>query len=137
MLVVMGPTYSCTPILNISSRLSNDIGPRNTLEVQGQVPVIESFPLVSQSPTTIISMDSNNIEEAHVLSYKEDSLLDFDVVVFIVIYDVIPTPTSDPLPEPTHVAHVCVVIDVDKSFAVLNVTPMVVAPTNLESPTMM
>jgi hypothetical protein len=134
MLVVVGPTYSCTPILNISSRSSNGIGPKNTLEVQGQVLVVESFPLVSQSPTTIISMDSNNIEEAHVLSYKEDNLLDFDVVVFIVPYDVIPTPTNDPLPKLTPVAHVFVVIDVDKSFAVLNV---VVAPTNLESPTMM
>jgi hypothetical protein len=71
MLVAMGATYRCTPILDLSSRLSNDIGPRNTLEVQGQVSAIESFPLVSQSPTTIISKDSNNIIKAHVLSNKK------------------------------------------------------------------
>jgi hypothetical protein len=59
------------------------------------------------------------------------------VVTFLVPYDVIPTPTSDPRPKLTHVALVCVAIDVDKSLTVLNVTPMVVAPTNLESPTMM
>ncbi len=79
-LVAVGPIYSYTPILNLSSRSSNGIRPRNTQEVQGQVLAIESFPLVSQSPTTIISKDSNNIKEAHVLFYKEKSLLDFDVV---------------------------------------------------------
>jgi len=56
--------------------------------VQGQVHVIESLSLVSQSPTTIISKDSNNIEEAHVLSEKENNLPNFDVLVFLVPYDV-------------------------------------------------
>jgi hypothetical protein len=45
------------------------------------VSAIESFPLVSQSPTIIISKGSNNIEQAHVLSNKEDNLLDFDVAI--------------------------------------------------------
>ncbi len=137
MLVTMGPTYGYTPILDLSSRSSSGNGPRNTLEVQRQVPVIESLLLVSQSPTTIISKDSNNIEEVHVLSDEEDSSPNSDVVIFLVPYDVIPTPTSDPLPKPTHITPICVAIDVDKSLVVLNVTPMVVAPTNLESPTMM
>jgi hypothetical protein len=137
MLVAMGPTYSYTPILDLSSRPSNGIGPKNTLEVQGQVPTIESFPLVSQSPTTIISKDSNNIEEAHVLSNKEENLLDFDVAAFLVHYDVILVPTSDPLLKPTLVAPICGTTNVDKSLIVLNVNPMIVAPTNLESPTMM
>jgi hypothetical protein len=74
MLVVVYPIYSCIPILDLSSKLSNDIGSRNTLEVQGQVPTIESFPLVSQSLTTIISKDTNNIEEAHVLFNNENNL---------------------------------------------------------------
>jgi len=137
MLVIVGPTYSYIPILDLSSRSNNGIGPRNTPKVQGQALVIESFSLVSQSPTTITSKDSNNIEEAHVLSNKEDNPLNFDVATFLVPYDVIHVPTSDPLPKPTHVTFVCVAINVDKSLAVLNVTPMVVAPTNLESPTMM
>jgi len=47
MLVTMGPTYSYTPILDLSSRSSSGNGPRNTLKVQRQVPVIESFFLVS------------------------------------------------------------------------------------------
>ncbi len=68
---------------------------------------------------------------------KENSPPNFDVVIFLVPYDVISTPTSDPLPKPTHVAPICVAIDVNKSLAILNVTPMVVAPTNNESPTMM
>jgi hypothetical protein len=101
------------------------------------VPTIESFPLVSQSPTTIISKDSNNIEEAHVLSNKEENLLDFDVADFLVPYDVILVPTSDPLLKPTPVAPICVATNVNKSLTILNVTPMVVAPTNLESLTMM
>jgi len=67
-----------------------------------------------------------------VLSNKEDNPLDFNVVAFLVPYDVIHVPTSDPLPKPTLVTLVCVAIDVDKSLVVLNVTPMVVAPTNLE-----
>jgi len=131
-LVAMGPTCNYTPILDLSLRSSNGIGPRNTLEVQGQVFAIESFPLVSQSPTTIISKDSNNIEEAHVLSNKEDNLLDFDVATFLVPYDVIIVSTSHHLLKPTLVAHVCVITNVDKSLTILNVTPMVVAPTNLE-----
>jgi len=57
---------------------------------------IESFPLVSQSPTIIISKDSNNIEEAHVLFNNEDNLPNFDVVTFFVLYDVIFVPTNDP-----------------------------------------
>jgi hypothetical protein len=97
----------------------------------------ESFPLVFQSPTTIISKDSNNIEEAHVLSNKEKSLLDFDAVVFLVHYDVIFVPTSDPLLKPTPVAPICIATNVDKSLRILNVTPVVVASTNFESPTMM
>jgi len=137
MLVAMGPTYSCTPILDLSSRSSSGIGLGNTLELQGQAPIIESFLLVSQSPKTIISKDSNNIEKAHVLFDKEDSPPNFDVVIFLVPYDVIPSPISDPLPKPTHVAPVCVAIDVNKSLSILNVTPIGVAPTNLESPTMM
>ncbi len=137
MLVVVGPTYSCTPILDLSSRSNNGIGPRNTPKAQGQALVIESLSLVSQSPTTIISKDSNNIEEAHVLSNKENNLPNFDVVVFLVPYDVVFVPTTDPLLKPTHVTHVCVITNVDKSLTILNVTPMVVAPTNLESPTMM
>jgi len=108
MLVVMGPTYSCIPILDLSSRLSNGIGPRNTPEVQRQVPPIESFPLVSQSPTIIISKNSNNIEEAHVLFTNEDNLPNFDVVVFFIPYDVIIVPISDPLLKPTHITLVCV-----------------------------
>jgi hypothetical protein len=91
--------------------------------VQGQTLVIESFLLVSQSPTTITSKDSNNIEEAHVLSNKEDNPPDFYVAAFLVPYDVIHVPTIDPLPKPTHVTLVCVVTNVDKSLAVLNVTP--------------
>ncbi len=87
MLVVVGPIYNYTPILDLSSRSSNGIGPRNTLEVQGQVSTIESFPLVSQSPTKIISKDSNNIEKAHVLSNKVDNLFDFDVATFLVPCD--------------------------------------------------
>jgi len=59
---------------------------------------IESFPLVSQSPTTIISKDSNDIEEAHVLSNKEDNLPNSDVAAFLIPYDVILDPTSDPFP---------------------------------------
>jgi hypothetical protein len=59
---------------------------------------IESSPLVSQSPTTIISKDSNNIEEAHVLSNKEDNLPNSNVVAFLIPYDVILVPTSDPFP---------------------------------------
>ncbi len=129
MLVVVGPTYNYTPILDLSSRSSNGIGPRNTLEVQGQVSVIESFPLVSQSPTTIISKDSNNIEKAHVLSNKVDNLFDFDVATFLVIIFV---PTSHHLPKPTLVAPVCVTRNVNKLITIFNVTPMVVAPTNLE-----
>jgi len=101
------------------------------------VPAIEPFLLVSQWPTTIISKDSNDIEEAHVLFNKENNLLDFDVVVFLIRYDVILVPTSDPFPKPTLVAHVCVATNVDKWLIVLNVTPMVVAPINLESPTVM
>jgi hypothetical protein len=91
--------------------------------VQGQAHVIESFSLVSQSPTTITSKDSNNIEEAHVLYDKEDNPLDFYVVAFLVPYDVIHVLTNDPLPKPTHVTLVCVATYVDKSLAVLNVTP--------------
>jgi hypothetical protein len=136
MLVAMGPTYSCTPILDLSSRLSNGIGPRNTLEVQGQVLAIESFPLVSQSPTIIISKNSNNIEEAHVLFTNKDNLPNFDVVVFVLLYDVILVPISDPLFKPTRITLVCVE-NVDNSLTIFNVTSMVVAPTNLESPTMM
>jgi hypothetical protein len=101
------------------------------------MPTIESFPLVSQSPTTIISKDSNNIEEAHVLSNNKDNLLDFDVVDFLVPYDVIVVPTSDPLLKPTPITPICVATNVDKSLIILNVTPMVVAPTNLGSPRMM
>jgi hypothetical protein len=71
------------------------------------VPTIESFPLVSHSPTIIISKDSNVIKEAHVLSNKEDNLPNFDVAAFLV-------PTSDPHPKPTLVAHVCVATNVDK-----------------------
>ncbi len=137
MLVVVDPIYSCTPILDLSSKLSNNIGYRNTLEVQGQVPTIESFPLVSQSPTTIISKDTNNIEEAHVLFNNEDNLPNFDVATFFIPYDVILVRKSDPLPKPTCIAPVCVIINVNKSLIVLTVTPMVVAPTNFESPTMM
>jgi len=58
------------------------------------------------APTTIISKDSNDIEEAHVLFNKEDNLPNFDVVAFLVPYDVILVPTSDPFPKPTLVAHV-------------------------------
>ncbi len=105
--------------------------------MRGQVHVIESLSLVSQSPTTIISKDSNNIEEAHVLSKKENNLPNFNVLVFLVPYDVIFVPTSDPLLKPTHVAHVCVITNVHKSPRILNVTPMVIAPTNLKSPIMM
>ncbi len=105
--------------------------------MQGQVSVIESFPLISQSLTTIISKDSNNIEEAHVLSNKENNPPNFDVDVFLVPYDVILAPTSDPFTKPTFIAHLCVTTYVDKSLAILIVTPMVVTPTNLESPTMM
>ncbi len=94
------------------------------------MPAIESFPLVSHSPTTIISKDSNEIEEAHVLFNKENNLPDFDVAAFFV-------PTSDPLPKTTLVAHVRVATNVDKSLTVFNATPVVVAPPNLESPTMM
>jgi len=57
---------------------------------------IKSFPLVSQSPTTIISKDSNNIEKTHVLSNNEDNLPNFDVATFLVFYDVILVPTNDP-----------------------------------------
>ncbi len=46
-------------------------------------------------------------------------------------------PTSDPFPKPTLVAPICVATNVDKSLKVLNVTPMVFAPPNLESPTVM
>ncbi len=137
MLVIVGPTYSYTLVLNLSSRSSNGIGPRNTPKVQRQAHVIESFSLVSQSPTTITSKDLNNIEKAHVLYDKEDNPPDFYVVAFLVPYDVIRVRTNDPFPKPTLVTLVCVATYVDKSLAVLNVTPMVVAPTNLESPTMM
>jgi len=101
------------------------------------MPTIESFPLVSQSLTTIISKDSNNIEEAHVLSNKEESLPNFNVDAFLVPYDVILVPTSDPLLKPTPIIPICVATNVNKSLIVLIVTPIVVAPTNLESPTMM
>jgi hypothetical protein len=131
-LVAVDPTYNYIPILDLSSRSSNGIGPRNTPKVQGQVSTIESFPLVSQSPTTTISKDSNNIEEAHVLSNKEYNLFDFDVTIFLVPYDVILVPTSHHLPKPTLIAPVCVRTNVNKSVTLLNVTPMVVAPTNLE-----
>jgi hypothetical protein len=67
-----------------------------------------------------------------VLSNKDDNPLDYNVAAFLVPYDVIHVPTSDPLPKPTPVTLVCVAIDVDKSLEVFNVTPMVVAPTNLE-----
>jgi len=60
-----------------------------------------------------------------------------DVVVFLVLYDVILVPTSDPLPNPTLVAPICLTTNVDKSLTILNVTPMVVAHAKLESPTMM
>jgi len=96
------------------------------------VSAIKSFLLVFQSPTRIIFKDSNNIEEAHVLSNKENNLLDFDTTIFFFPYDVILVPTSDHLPKTTHVAHVRVTTNVDKSLTILNVTPMVVAPTNLE-----
>jgi len=72
-----------------------------------------------------------------VLSNKEDNLLDSDVVAFLVPYDLILVPTSDPPPKLTLVAHVCVATNVDKSLKILNVTPMVVAPTNLGSFTVM
>jgi len=137
MLVAVGPTYNYTPILDLSSRSSNGIRLRNTPKVQGQVSSIESFPLVSQSPTTIISKDSNNIEEAHVLSNKENNFFYFDVATFLVPYDVILVPTSHHLPKPTLVTPVCVTTNVNKSLIVLNVIPMVVAPTNFEWPTMM
>lgn len=71
------------------------------------------------------------------LSNKEDNLPNFDVAVFLVPYDVILVPTNDPFHKPTLVAHVCVATNVNKSLTILNVTPMVVAPTNLESPIMM
>jgi hypothetical protein len=135
MLVAMGATYRCTPILDLSSRLSNDIRPRNTLEVQGQVSAIESFPLVSQSPTTIISKDSNNTIKAHVLSNKKNNFPDVDA--FLIPCDVILVPISDPLPKPTLVAPKCVATNVNKSLTILNVIPMVVAPINLESPAIM
>jgi len=93
---------------------------------------MESFPLVSQSPTTIISKDSNDIEEAHVLFNKEDNLPDFDVATFLILYDVILVPTSDPFLKPTLVAPICVITNVDKSLTIFNVAPMVVAPANLE-----
>jgi hypothetical protein len=137
MLVTMSPTYSCTPILDLFSRSSNGIGPRNTPKVQRHAHVVESFSSVSQSLTTITSKYSNNIEEAHVLYDKENNPPDFYVVVFLVPYDVIHVPKNNPLPKPRHVTFVCVAINVNKSLLVLNVTPMVVAPTNLESPTMM
>jgi hypothetical protein len=98
---------------------------------------IESFPLVSQSLTTIISKDSNDIEEPHVLFNKEKNLPDSNVVAFLVPYDVILVPTSDPLPKPTLVTPICVATNVNKSLIILNVTRMVIAPINLESPTMM
>ncbi len=53
MLVAVGPTYRCTPNLDLFSRSSNGIGPMNAPDVQRQVLVIESFSLVSQSPTLI------------------------------------------------------------------------------------
>jgi len=59
------------------------------------------------------------------------------VATFLVPYDVILVPTSHHLPKPTLVAPVCVTTNVNKSVTVLNATPMVVAPTNLEWPTMM
>jgi hypothetical protein len=136
MLVTVDPTYSCTPIFDLFSRSSDGIRPRNAPKVQGQAHVIESFLLVSQSPTTITSKDLDNIEEAHVLFDKEDNPPDFYVVAFLVPYDVICVPTINPLPKPTPVTLVFVATDVDKSLAIFNVTPMVVAPTNLELPTM-
>jgi len=93
---------------------------------------IESFPLVSQSPTTIISKDSNDIEEAHVLFNKEDNLPDFDVAIFLVPYDVILVPTSDPFLKPTLVTPICVITNVEKPLISFNVAPMVVAHANLE-----
>jgi hypothetical protein len=66
------------------------------------------------------------------LSNKVDNLLDFDVATFLVPCDVIFVLTSHHLPKPTLVAHVCVTTNVNKSVTILNVTPMVVAPTNLE-----
>jgi hypothetical protein len=101
------------------------------------MPTIESFPLVSQSLTTIISKDSNNIEGAHVLSNKEESLPNFNVATFLVPYDIIFVPTSDPFLKPTPIVPICVATNVNKSLTVLIVTPMVVAPTNLDSLTMM
>ncbi len=68
---------------------------------------------------------------------NEDNLPNFDVATFLILYDIILVHKNDPLPKPTCIAHVCVIINVDKSLIVINVTPMVVAPTNLESPTMM
>jgi hypothetical protein len=54
-----------------------------------------------------------------VLFNKEESLQEFDVVAFLVPYDVILVPTSDPLLKPTLVAHVCVKKNVDKSLTIL------------------
>jgi hypothetical protein len=72
-----------------------------------------------------------------VLFNNENNLPNFDVATFLIPYDVILVRKSDPLPKPTCITLVCVIINVDKSLIVLNVIPMVVAPTNLESPTMM
>jgi hypothetical protein len=59
------------------------------------------------------------------------------VATFLIPYDVILVRKNDPLPKPTCITPICVTINVDKSLIVLNVTPKVVAPTNLESPIMM
>jgi hypothetical protein len=72
-----------------------------------------------------------------VLFNKEKNLLGSNVAALLVPYDVILLPTSDPLLKPTLVTPICVTTNVDKSLIIFNVTCMVIAPTNLESPTMM